>query len=99
MTAGYSGNPLVKKLGIKPGFNITIVNPPDDLSSNLEIPVGVTVNAPSRRSIDFALLFVKCEKDLSKQFAKLARRLKPAGLIWIAWPKKTSGVPTDLSFQ
>ena len=96
--AGYSGKPLVSKLGIKPGFNIAIINPPDDLSRDLDLPAGVAVNASSRQRLDCALLFVTTEKEFLKRFAKLASRLKPAGMIWVAWPKKSSGVATDLAF-
>jgi hypothetical protein len=96
--AGYSGKPLVSKLGIKPEFNVTIINPPNDLSRNLELPVGVTVNATSRRALDCALLFVKTEKELRRNFSRVASKLKPAGMIWVAWPKKSSGVATDLAF-
>ena len=98
MTAGYSGTPLVKKLGIKSGFNIAIVNAPKDFSRDLKLPADVIVNARKQNPIDCALLFVKTEKELLKEFGKLTARLKPAGMLWVAWPKKSSGVATDLSF-
>ena len=98
VTTGYSGTPLVKKLGIKPGFKIVIVNAPTNLSRSLKLPAGVAVNASTRKPTDCALLFVKTEKELLKKFGKLAARLKPAGMLWVAWPKKSSGVHTDLAF-
>ena len=96
--AGYSDTPLVKKLGIKAGFNIAFVNSPPEFFDELTLPQDVNVNSRSTKPFDFVLLFVKREAELKKQFGQFARRLAPAGMIWIAWPKKSSDVPTDLSF-
>lgn len=95
---GYSGTPLVTKLGIKAGFNIAFVNAPVDFFEELTLPQDIRVNSRSVKPLDFALLFVKSEKDLKKKFSQYAARLAPAGMIWIAWPKKSSGVATDLTF-
>lgn len=97
--AGYSETPLVKKLGIKAGFNIAFINAPIDFFDELTLPQDVNVNSRSKKELDFALLFVKSEKDLKKKFDEQVRRLAPAGMIWVAWPKKSSGVATDLSFN
>jgi len=97
--AGYSETPLVKKLGIKAGFNIALVNAPVSFFDELTLPLGVKINSRSKRPLDFVLLFVNSEKDLQKKFAEYAERLLPAGMIWVAWPKKSSGVTTDLSFN
>jgi hypothetical protein len=97
--AGYSETPLVKKLGVKAGFNIAFVNAPMDFVDELTLPQNVKVNSRSKKLLDFVLLFVKSEKDLRKKFPEYAERLLPAGMIWIAWPKKSSGVTTDLSFN
>ncbi len=97
--AGYSETPLVKKLGIKAGFNIALANAPLDFFNELTLPQNVKVNSRSTKPLDFVLLFVKSEKDLQKKFAEYAERLLPAGMIWVAWPKKSSGVTTDLSFN
>jgi len=97
--AGYSETPLVKKLGIKAGFNIALVNAPVGFFDELTLPPGVTVNSRSKRPLDLVLLFVKSEKDMQKKFAECAERLLPAGMIWVAWPKKSSGVATALSFN
>ena len=94
----HSSTPLVKKLGIKAGFTAIILNPPPTLLQELKLSTDIVLNPSSARAIDFALLFVKKEKELRKRFAKLARRLNHAGMLWIAWPKKSSGVKTDLSF-
>jgi hypothetical protein len=98
--AGYSGTPLAKKLGIKEGSRIALVNAPKDFQSELgELPDGVQFLKSSTKSLDIILFFVLSERALSKDFAKLADRLTANGMIWIAWPKKSSGVATDLSFE
>ncbi len=74
--AGYSSTPLVKKLGIKAGFTAIILNPPPTLLQELKLPTDIVLNPSSARAIDFALLFVKKEKELRKRFANL-----PADLI------------------
>jgi hypothetical protein len=96
--AGYSETPLTKKLGIKPGFNLAFVNAPPDFFAELTLPHDVKVNSRSKKALDVVLLFVKREEDLKKKFAQYSQQLMPAGMIWVAWPKKSSGVTTDLSF-
>jgi hypothetical protein len=95
--AGYSGTPLVKKLGIKPGSNIALLNAPTDYESELDLPEDVTINLRSGKPLDFAQLFVQNEKDLKAKFSKYAKRLNASGMIWVSWPKKSSRVSTDLS--
>ena len=95
--AGYSGTPLVKKLGIKPGFNIAFVNAPSGYANELDLPTDVTINSRSGKPLDFAQLFVKSEKELKEKFSEYAKRLHAAGMLWVSWPKKSSGVTTDLS--
>lgn len=98
--AGYSGTPLPKKLGIKEGSRIALVNPPKDLQSELgELPDNVQFIKRPAKALDIILLFVLNERALTRDFAKLAATLVSNGMIWIAWPKKTSGVATDLSEQ
>lgn len=96
--AGYSGTPLVKKLGIKEGFNVAFVNAPSNFSKEVDLPAQVTINSRSRTPLDFALLFVTSEKELKKKFSEYTARLSSSGMLWVAWPKKSSGVATDLSF-
>jgi len=96
--AGYSGTPLVKKLGIKPNFNVAFVNAPENFLKELDLPPQATVNSRSNKALDFALLFVRTEKELKQNFKKFAARLQPSGMLWVAWPKKSSGVLTDLMF-
>ena len=98
--AGYSGTPLVKKLGIKEGSRIALINAPKDFESVLgELPDNVQFIKRPATSLDIILLFVLTERALTRDFAKLAAKLVSNGMIWIAWPKKSSGVATDLSEQ
>ena len=98
--AGYSGTPLVKKLGIKQGARVTLVNAPDDFLATLgELPDDVKFLKATSKALDFILCFVLSERILVRDFAKLAQRLDSNGMIWIAWPKKSAGVATDLTFD
>jgi len=95
--AGYSGTPLVKKLGIKSGFNIALVSAPPGYANELGLPPNVSINSRRGKPLDFAQLFVKSEKELKTKFSVYANRLNASGLLWVSWPKKSSGVSTDLS--
>jgi len=98
--AGYSGTPLPKKLGIKEGSRIALVNAPKDFESELgELPDNVQFNKRPAKSLDIIIFFVLTERALARDFAKLAAKLTASGMLWIAWPKKSSGVATDLSEQ
>ena len=98
--AGYSGTPLPKKLGIKEGSRIALVNAPKDFESTLgELPNTVEFTKRPTKSLDIVLFFVLNERALTRDFAKLAAKLTANGMIWIAWPKKSSGVITDLTEQ
>jgi hypothetical protein len=95
--AGYSGTPLIKKLGIKPGFKVVFVNAPAGFVDTLDLPKEVIVSRAARTELDFVLLFVKSQKELKQKFSLLAAKLTPSGMLWVSWPKKTSGVPSDLN--
>ena|ERR1051325_6020261 len=98
--AGYSGTPLVKKLGIKPGARVGLVNAPDNFQATLgELPDDVKFVKSNTKSLDLILCFVLSERILARDFVKLTQRLTSNGMIWIAWPKKSSGVATDLTFE
>jgi hypothetical protein len=98
--AGYSGTPLAKKLGIKEGSRVALVNAPKDFQSELgELPDNVQFIKRPTKSLDIILLFVISERALARDFARFAARLTANGMLWIAWPKKSSGVTTDLSEQ
>ena len=98
--AGYSLTPLAKKLGIKENSRIGLVNAPEDFESELgELPHGATFVKRITNSLDIILFFVLKERELAQNFSRLAQKLVANGMIWIAWPKKSSGVATDLSFE
>lgn len=101
MAAGYSGTPLVKKLGIKEGFRIGLVDAPKGFRRELvDLPGAVTIfTERPAKPLDLILLFVKSEATLRKQLPKLMRKLTMNGMLWVAWPKKSSGVSTDLAFD
>jgi len=99
---GYSGTPLVKKLGIKAGQGVAIVNAPKNfLAQELQpLPQNVTVvPATARGQFVFIMLFVSSAKALQKELPKLKKKLRRDGILWVSWPKKSSGVETDLSFD
>jgi hypothetical protein len=96
--AGYSGTPLVQKLGIKPGFAVAFVKAPAGFVKQLDLPHGVKIRSPrSTRELDFVLFFVKQRTELLAGFSQYASKLKANGVLWISWPKKTSGVKSDLT--
>lgn len=97
--AGYSGTPLPKKLGIKEGSRIALINAPKDFARELELPDNAQIVTRVTKPLDLALLFVLTERALLRDFDKLAKKLATNGMIWVAWPKKSSGVATDLSFE
>ena len=93
---GYSGTPLVDKLGIKPGARLKFASEPKGFDALLgKLPEGSRIARSG--ALDFAMLFAKGKSDLVKGFARLRDRLEPNGMLWVAWPKKTSGVETDLT--
>jgi bifunctional DNA-binding transcriptional regulator/antitoxin component of YhaV-PrlF toxin-antitoxin module len=96
--AGYSSTPLRRKLGIKEGARLAFINAPKDFQAYLgPLPHDAEVVKRLRKPLDLVLLFVTTERALARDFAKLAEKLATNGMIWIAWPKKSSGVATDLS--
>lgn len=98
--AGYSGTPLLKKLGVKPGFRIALVGAPRNFKEELgELPATAKFAPATADSLNLILAFVSSEKELRVKFAPLAAKLQKDGMIWIAWPKKSSGVVTDLTFN
>jgi hypothetical protein len=95
--AGYSGTPLVQKLGIKPNHRVALVAAPPDFALGA-LPAGAVLLTNGRgRALDVILFFATSRSRLVKQFAGLTARLTPAGGLWVVWPKKASGVATDLS--
>jgi hypothetical protein len=93
--AGYSGTPLAKKLGIKVGFRVALQNVPADGKAELKDALAAC-RIVSRGPFDFVLLYAKSQSRLLQDFLRFAPQLAPAGMIWVSWPKKSSGVITDL---
>jgi hypothetical protein len=93
---GYSGTPLPKKLGIKDGFNVRLVDAPSDVLTELKLSLE-KCKRDTKNPLDFAILFTKSSTTLEKEFRAISKALAPAGMLWISWPKKSSGVPTDLN--
>lgn len=98
--AGYSGTPLIKKLGVKEGFKVGLVNAPKSFVKALgKLPSKAKMVTNLTDGLDVIILFAPLAKGLDKQFAILAEKLSANGSLWVAWPKKSSGVATDLSFN
>ncbi|TMK64329.1 MAG: DUF3052 family protein [Actinobacteria bacterium] len=95
--AGYSGTPLPKKLGIKEGTRLAILAAPNGFAEELELPPGVRARYELRGKLDVVVFFVTRERELARRLPSLARAIEPDGGLWIAWPKRTSGVASDLS--
>jgi hypothetical protein len=96
--AGYSGTPLPKKLGIKEGARVAVVRAPSGFEAFLDpLPSGVRLRGQARGTQDVIVFFVTRRNELERRFGPLARALDPGGGLWIAWPKRTAGVATDLT--
>jgi hypothetical protein len=95
-TAGYSGTPLPKKLGIRESSRVVLVNAPDRFERKLErMPPGAEIGDDAPLA-NVAILFVKAEAELIRDFRTLAKLLPQKVAFWIAWPKQASGIKTDL---
>jgi hypothetical protein len=99
--AGYSGTPLPKKLGIKPGHRIRLIGAPEGFGRTLgALPEPVEVvpaDDDGGAPLDLVLFFTDSADVLRARFDALAASLTPAGMLWVAWPKRASKVPTDLT--
>lgn len=96
--AGYSGTPLAKKLGIKDDFRAALLHVPDEVKTELREALGkCRLQRISGKDLDFIFLFVRSRAGLELELLPAATALAPAGMLWISWPKKSSGVPTDLT--
>lgn len=99
--SGYSGTPLPQKLGIKPGHRVRFAAAPPEFATALgELPQPLHIVPPgddSAADLDLVVFFTTSADELRERFDRLAASLRPAGMLWIAWPKKASRVPTDLT--
>lgn len=91
--AGYSGTPLLKKLGIKEGNRVLLLHAPATLPEELK----EYANARSQDCLDAMVLFARSFAEFKREFAARQGSIKPDGMIWVAWPKKASGIETDLT--
>lgn len=95
---GYSGTPLVRKLGIRPGHRVTLRTPPDGFPSLLQpLPDDVVIARGQRGTADVVLQFAEWRRPLAREFGKAQALLHPAGALWVCWPKKAARRPTDLT--
>lgn len=98
MAAGYSGTPLAKKLGIKSGHRVATLGEPPEFASLLEpLPDGVDLDASLDEAPDVVVAFHTDRSQLRSRLPALGEAVFPDRVIWLAWPKKTSGVETDLT--
>lgn len=96
--AGYSGKPLWKKLGIKSDYKVTLLNPPHDFKKILgDLPTGVSLNRNPTDHSDLIILFTRSKSSLVKSVDGISKVISEKAGLWIAWPKKTSGVATDVT--
>ena len=97
-SAGYSGTPLAQKLGYKPGFRVYLDNTPDDYAQLVApLPDDVQMLATLSSDLDFVHLFTDQAKVLGLKLKRYMKKIKPAGVIWVSWPKKASKRPTDIT--
>ncbi|MEM7486091.1 MAG: DUF3052 domain-containing protein [Bacteroidota bacterium] len=96
--AGYSGTPLAKKLGIKPGYKIQVFNVPKPyIEFFFDFPESVIIIGSSENEkVDFIHIFAATAKELESSFQKAKPNLKSNGALWISWPKKSSKIPADI---
>ena len=97
MDPGYSGTPLPAKLGIGPGQRAWLVDVPAEVGARLDASLAQTTRLARIAPFDLALVFVTSRAALSRALDRAAPKLDDAGMIWIAWPKKASGVKTDVT--
>ena len=97
--AGYSGTPLPRKLGIKPGHRVLALGAPDGFADGTlgELPDGVALRTTPRGKADVIVAFHERRAELARRMPRLRELMEPAAGLWIAWPKRASGVPTDLT--
>jgi len=97
-STGYSGTPLVRKLGFKAGLRVHYVAAPDEFDALVgELPYDVRVLARPAAELDLVVLFVLSRAELDRRLGGLHARLRQDGMLWVAWPKRASRVPTDIT--
>jgi hypothetical protein len=94
--AGYSGTPLPKKLGIREQFRVALLDLPAEVKAEIRSALA-SCRIAKDEPVDFAMVFVKTASELKKQFPRFSKLLAPSGMLWVSWPKKASGMATDLN--
>ncbi len=94
--AGYSGTPLAKKLGIKEGHRLTLVDAPPEWSVP-DLPTNVEVGAGLQEPADVVIAFHREAAELSSRIEALGQAIHPNGMVWIAWPRKAGGHESDVT--
>jgi len=98
MTTGYSGTPLAKKLGIKEGFSVLAIEPPDNFQELLEpLPIGVEILTEPLTDLDLVHLFTNSREELFGKLAECVMLIKQNGSIWVSWYKKAAKLPTEIT--
>ena len=98
LSAGYSGTPLLKKLGVKEGSHMAVISPPRGFVASLpDLPAGAIISQRGATKADVILWFIKSSRDLGTIASAIDRMPPASGMLWVAWPKKASGVFTDLT--
>jgi DUF3052 family protein len=96
--AGYSGTPLPRKLGLKEKFRVSFTGLPPDVKAELrEAVAACSLVKDGSGPLDFAMVFTTKQVELKKEFARIGKQLAPAGMLWVSWPKRSSGVATDMN--
>lgn len=94
---GYSGAPLPKKLGIKAGARVCLLYAPQDVIAELKAVLADCDASNANHALDVAMIFTKSKSELATEFRRISKLLAPTGMIWVSWPKKSSGLVTDLN--
>jgi hypothetical protein len=97
VTAGYSGKPLAAKLGITPGTRVVVLGEPWPYRKTVQLPSDVEIGSRLARSESFIHLFATARGQLERQVPRLTKVLRDDGILWVSWPKKSSGVASDVT--
>jgi hypothetical protein len=96
--AGYSGTPLAKKLGIKAGMVLQVVNPPENYCALVDpLPENVTIAPPRAKELDLVHVFATTRAELVRSLGNSLGKIKQNGAIWVSWPKKSSGIQSEIT--
>jgi hypothetical protein len=96
--SGYSGTPLAKKLGIKAGMVVHVVNAPGDYAALVApLPEGVVISSKPGKDLDLVHIFTTSPSELLESLITYQKKIRQDGIIWVSWPKKASGIPSEVT--